>query len=223
MVPERDYVQLYGSLPEFQWQAARLGNYNKMKCFMADFGSEGASLQGRGIVSDPKGKKPESDQEEDLPLELHLDAGGAFRGRRRPAGERREHERLDRGVPLLRSCRGVGFHGTGQFHLSHGTGRGRIRPIGRVRPPPNPRESRAFSGPRAWGRNRAPRNRLFRKTPALSRTSQARGLPTSKQPKKEAKPKPKFQLPAWVRTVEWVLIGLLGVGAWRQSWSRCFG
>ena len=39
-----------------------------------------------------------------------------------------------------------------------------------------------------------------------------------------AKPKPKFQAPAWVRTAEWVMVGLLGVGEIRRhSWSPCFG
>ena len=140
---------------------------------MAYFGTEGSLLPGRGIVTDPKGEKPESDHphEDDLPLELHQDQEGL------PAAG--EEDPLD-ALSLNASTEEFHFSGPAEeldfteptdftFPTRATGGRGRANSRATL-PRPNPRRPSSSSGLK----RAPPPNRPCRKQPRLSRTGRRR-------------------------------------------------
>ena len=179
-------------------------------------------------MTDPKGDKPESDHphEEDLPLELHLDAEGLSAD----------------DLPVSDASMSGSIE---EFHFS-----GPVEELDFTEPAnftfptepaevasdqsgefvPEPAGVESFLGAEGFGAepSAADPGHMVPESPLPEEAGvepqlAGEGIADLEAAEEEAKPKPKFQLPAWVRTVEWVLVGLLGGARWRQSSSRFSG
>jgi hypothetical protein len=192
------------------------GNYNKIKCFMADFGSERSLLPGRGIVTNPKGEKPDSDHphEDDLPLELHP--------------EQEELSADGDELPVVDASLSGSIE---EFHFS-----GPVEELDFTEPADftfpteqpadvatgqsgelaaaEPAEAESFFGAEGFGAEASANAESFLQPDAAVESETAgEGIVDLEPSADKPEPKPKFQLPGWVRTVEWVLVSLLAVAA----------
>ena len=121
------------------------------------------------------------------------------------------HERLDRGVPFFRSCGGIGFHRAGQFCLSRKQpSEGIAEPSGEFAAA-EPLEAEGFFGAEEAAAEPVPAEEAAME-PELAGEGVA-DLELAEGLAEGEEPKPKFTLPPWVRTAEWVAVGLLAAGA----------
>ena len=186
------------------------GNYNEIDRFNRDFGTQGPLLPGRGNVTDPKREKPESDHphEDDLSLEFQQDQEGPSLA----------------GGPLPLEDMSLSSS-TEEFHFS-----GPVEELDFTEPAdftfPTLPSSEVATGQSGElpGAEPAEAQDPFGADadaagePALPEDGHVEsdvageGIPEVEAAEEE-KPKPKRELPAWVRTAEWIAVGMLAVGA----------
>ena len=164
-------------------------------------------------MTDPKGEKPESDHphEEDLPFELHEDQEGL------PAAD---EENLPEALSLNASTEDFHFSGPAEeldftepsdfaFPTEQSPG-GTVEHSGELAAA-EPREAEGFfgAGEVADVGSALPEEATIE--PALA----GEGIADVEiaEETEGKKSKPKVELPAWVRTAEWVLVGVLAVAA----------
>jgi hypothetical protein len=165
-------------------------------------------------VTDPKGEKPESDHphEDDFPLELHPDQEGPpavgddlpsadlslsgsiedfhFAG---PAEELDFTEPADFIFPTEQPAEGASEQ-SGELAAAEPAG------------------VEGFFGAEGLGGEASAAESPLPEDATVGHELGGEGT-ADLESAEEAKPKPKFQLPGWVRTVEWVMVGLLAAGA----------
>jgi hypothetical protein len=173
---------------------------------MTYLGTEGSLLPGSGIVSDPKGKKPDSDHphEDDLPQELHPDlAGEAVPGEDHP---------LD--LPAVNASTEE-FNFSGPMEELDFT-----EPADFAFPTEQPLESETSveqagaEGIGLFGSEESALSESPQPQDAMAEPVVAgEGIADLEAAAEAEEPKPKFALPAWVGTVEWIAVGVLAVGS----------
>ena len=177
---------------------------------MAYFGTQRSLLPGRGIVTDPKGKKPDSDHphEDDLSLDLSSELEGL------PAagGEHPPHD-----PSLSASTEEFQFSGPAE-ELDF------TEPADFAFPTEQPASDQSGSfvagehvgAEQAFGAEEgSPAESPLPEETAAEAEMAGEGIADLEiaEESAEKEPKPKFELPAWARIAEWVTIGVLAAGA----------
>jgi hypothetical protein len=187
---------------EFWWQAAILPTIMNSIAWWPIFGMQrGLCFRGRQIVTDPKGRKPDSDHphEEDLPLELNLDEDALT-----PLDDQ-QHSRS----PAMNAS-------TEEFTFP-----GPVEELDFTEPADFtfPTELAAEGQPDFAGAEGLFGGDETGAAPAetVEEVAAAPGVVTETvaelESDEEEKPKRRFELPAWFRTAEWLIVGGLAAVA----------